>query len=76
MSDLSESVGHSLTSAFRPVMFKQTFEREDPVVVVKAKPEMCSSPETGCSEVSTTVDKDEPSNEEQGQFLRVNIGFN
>ena len=30
------------------------------------KSENCNSPETGCSEVSTTVDKDEPSGEDTG----------
>jgi hypothetical protein len=73
LGDLSESVGHSLSSAFRPVIFKSNFEREEPTGAgnVRPKPEIqnCNSPETGCSEVSTTVDKDEPSGEESGYFL-------
>ena len=74
LSELTESVGHSLSSAFRPVMFKPTFDREDSGISGtgpgKVKPEVCNSPETGCSEVSTTVDKDEPSADDSGLSLQ------
>jgi hypothetical protein len=66
LSDLSETVGHSLSSAFRPVIFKPSFGREEATGTGKVKPEMCNSPETGCSEVSTTVDKDEPCSDDIG----------
>ena len=73
LGDLSESVSHSLSSAFRPVIFK-SYERDENFGAKKSENQNCNSPETGCSEVSTTVDKDEPSGEETGKEEKYRAG--
>ncbi len=68
LGDLNDNVGHSLSSAFRPVIFKSYEAKDDlPTTRTTSKPDHANSPETGCSEVSTTVDRDDPSGEDGGK---------